>query len=160
MARKPQSPALPGIPPSSPAASVTDEEFERQFQAAVIRGRALDAAEPRAAEAYYDRSTGRIILELRNGCVFGFPAEAEESLRGATPEQLAGVEVVGGEGLHWEELDADISVPGLIAHYINLRAWASRYLGQCTSAAKARAARANGRKGGRPRKRRAEAASE
>jgi hypothetical protein len=35
----------------------------------------------------------------------------------------------------------------------NLREWAPRYLGQMRSEAKARAARENGLKGGRPRKR-------
>jgi hypothetical protein len=36
-------------------------------------------------------------------------------LRAATPEQRAACEIsVSGRGLHWDELDEDISVPGLL----------------------------------------------
>lgn len=68
-------------------------------------------------------------------------------------DQLAAVELLGqGYGLHWEELDVDLSLPGLMAGLFGTKAWMARRAGQATSAAKAAAARANGAKGGRPRK--------
>ena len=96
-------------------------------------------------------------MELANGCVFAFPARALEGLTEASEEALAGVEVTGaGLGLHWPALDADFTVPGLIMGVFGNRAWMAREqarrAGAATSPAKAAAARANGKKGGRPRR--------
>lgn len=127
----------------------TDEEIEEARQRAIREA----LIEPRAASARYDAETGRILVELTNGCLFGFVPTERELLTTASPEQLAAVEVdVGGEGLHWEEIDADVSLPGLIARRLNLAAWAPKFMGQRTSEAKSAAARANGAKGGRPRR--------
>jgi hypothetical protein len=132
---------------------LTDEQIRASLPAA--RARELESArvEPRAVGAYFDAERRRIVIELKNGCAFAFPSQQGGGLQGATPEQLAAVEIdPGGEGLHWEELDADISIPGLMARLLKLREWAPRMLGQSTSEAKAVAARENGKRGGRPRK--------
>ncbi|HEX8672707.1 MAG TPA: DUF2442 domain-containing protein [Longimicrobium sp.] len=127
----------------------TDAEIEEARERAVREA----LIEPRAASARYDAATGRIVVELTNGCLFGFVPTERELLTTATPEQLAAVEVdLGGEGLRWEEIDADLSVPGTIAHRLNLAAWAPKFMGQRTSEAKSAAARANGAKGGRPKR--------
>jgi general stress protein YciG len=88
--------------------------------------------------------------------MFAFPPAIAQGLRDATPEQLAAVELEGnGYALHWEELDADFTVPGLLAGRLGSKRWMSelgRKGGRVTSAAKAEAARINGQKGGRPRK--------
>lgn len=72
------------------------------------------------------------------------------------PEQLADVEVgPGGSGLHCEVLDVDLSVPGLLFSALGRSQKLSelaRIAGQVSTPAKAAAARANGAKGGRPRK--------
>jgi uncharacterized protein DUF2442 len=129
---------------------------EEEYLAAVERGRIAAETEPRAVSARFNEETGRIEIELRNGCMFAFPAELGQGLRGAAPEQLAAVEVLpGGEGLHWEELDVDLGVPGLVAGVFGSKAWMrelGRAGGQVKSEAKARASRENGKKGGRPRK--------
>jgi hypothetical protein len=96
------------------------------------------------------------MVQVKSGPVFGFSPSGEPDLRQATADQLAAVEVFpGGEGLHWEELDADISVPGLIWDLFGVEKWAAywsaRKAGSRTSARKAAAARQNGAKGGRPR---------
>ncbi len=131
-----------------------------EIGAARRRGEALAADEPRAVSARYEPGDGRVIVELANGCSFAFPARALMGLEAARDEDLAQVEVLGaGHGLHWEALDADFSVPGLLTGLFGTRAWMAReqarHAGQATSAAKAAAARANGAKGGRPRKVRA-----
>ena len=110
----------------------------------------------RAVSASFDRETGRVMVELTNGFVFGFPTRSIPQLAKASPEVLAAVEVgPGGSGLHWEALDVDLSVPGLLLSSLGrseqLRELA-RLAGRTTSRAKAAAARANGAKGGRPRK--------
>lgn len=126
---------------------------ETQIDAALERGRVARSTEPRAASARYDRESYRIVVELQNGCVLAFPPRLAQGLENATDDQLAQVEILGaGYGLHWEDLDADLSVSGLLAGLFGTKAFMARRAGRATSPAKATAARANGAKGGRPRK--------
>ncbi|RWX60421.1 DUF2442 domain-containing protein [Mesorhizobium sp. M4B.F.Ca.ET.089.01.1.1] len=128
---------------------LTDVEID----AAMERGRIARQAEPRAASARYDKRSSRIIVDLTNGCTFAFPPRMAQGLEAATEDQIAMVEILGaGYGLHWEALDVDLSVPGLLAGIFGTKAYMARRAGQVTSPAKATAARANGAKGGRPRK--------
>jgi hypothetical protein len=123
------------------------------IDAALERGRLARESEPRAAAVRYDRRAGRIVVDLTNGCTFAFPPGLAQGLEQATDDQLAAVEILGrGYGLHWEALDTDLSLPGLMAGIFGTTAWMARRAGQATSVAKAAAARANGAKGGRPRK--------
>ncbi len=136
------------------ASGLTKREFDR----AVARGQQRLLTEPQASSARYDRRTGRVLVELTNGCSFMFPARSLQGMAGATDAELADIEIMGlGYGLHWPALDADFTVPGLLMGVFGTRAWMAselaRRAGQTTSKAKAAAARANGRKGGRPRKR-------
>jgi len=133
-----------------------EAEILAQIPAARARAARERAAGRRAVSATYEPETGRIMLELTSGYVFGFPAAAVPALAHATPAQLAGVELgPGGGGLHWEALDVDLSVPGLLLSALGRaeqRRELARLAGQTRSEAKAAAARANGTKGGRPRK--------
>jgi hypothetical protein len=132
---------------------LTEEEILTQIDEATRRAEHDDRVEPRAVKAWYDAERQLVMFELKNGCVFGFPQSLGWGLEAATPEQLAEVEIQSsGEGLHWEELDADISVPGLLYYRLNVPAWYAKWLGSAKSEAKAAAARENGKKGGRPRK--------
>jgi hypothetical protein len=93
-----------------------------------------------------------VIVELTNGCTFAFPPHLAQGLEAATDDQLDQVEVLAnGYGLHWEALDVDLSIPGLLAGLFGTQAFMARRAGQVSSPAKAVAAQANGRKGGRPR---------
>ena len=128
------------------------EITDAQIDAALERGALARKSEPRAASARYDRPTGRVIVELTNGAAFAFPAALLQELEAASPDQLAQVEVLGvGHGLHWEALDVDLTVPGLLAGVFGTQSHLARKAGQATSLAKAAAARSNGAKGGRPR---------
>lgn len=133
---------------------------DAEFTAAEARGKTMLETEPRAASARYDRQTGQVTVELANGCAYMFPTHLVQDLSEAGPDDLATVEVDGaGFNLHWPKLDADIYVPALVAGVFGTREWMSKALarqaGRATSIAKAAAARANGAKGGRPRKRNA-----
>jgi len=100
----------------------TDAELQ-----AVRAGSELAAHEPRAAAACYDAQTGRVLVDLTNGCTFAFPARALQGLAEASDSDLATVEVVGsGYGLHWEPFDADFSVPSLLMGLFGAREWAAR----------------------------------
>jgi hypothetical protein len=127
-----------------------------QVEAAEARGRELLDTEPRALSARYDPEADRIVVELSNGATFAFPPQLGQGPEGSRPDQFAEIEIMGaGFGLHWEALDVDLSIAGLLAGRFGTMGWMSelaRRAGQTRSPAKAAAARANGRKGGRPRK--------
>tara|TARA_R110002051_G_scaffold89901_1_gene158432 strand:- start:450 stop:851 length:402 start_codon:yes stop_codon:yes gene_type:complete len=126
---------------------------DAKIDAALDRGRIAQQTEPRATAARYDKKNSRIIVDLTNGCTFAFPPRMAQGLETATDEELASVEILGaGYGLHWETLDVDLSVPSLLAGLFGTKAYMARRAGQATSPAKAAAARANGAKGGRPKK--------
>ena len=131
-------------------------EILRQIAVARDRGARERKAGRRAVGARYDRKTGLVTLELTNGFMFGFPARAIPSLKNASADQIACVEVSpGGGALHWNELDVDLSVPGLLLSSVGRSEKLSelgRIAGRAKTRAKAVAARANGAKGGRPKK--------
>lgn len=126
---------------------------EAELDAAEARGRHAAQTEPRATSANYDPQAGRVVVDLTNGCTFAFPPRLVQGLEGATDADLAAIELLGdGYGLHWENPDVDISIPGLMMGLFGGRSYMARRAGQTRSTAKAQAARANGAKGGRPRK--------
>jgi hypothetical protein len=130
-----------------------DSAFEEQNEVAVREAREADRIEPRANSLRYDSAKGLFLVELRSGFVFGFSPERVSGLEAASAKALAKVRISpSGDGLHWDDLNVDASLTGLMADALNLREWAPRFMGQSRSEAKARAARLNGIKGGRPRR--------
>jgi len=74
----------------------------------------------------------------------------------ARPSKLREIEITPtGLGIHFPQIDADLYLPSLLDGFLGSKMWMSR-LGQrggsAASPAKAAAARANGKLGGRPRK--------
>ena len=109
---------------------LTDEGILAQYEEARRAGEHADRVEPRAVKAWYDRDSRLVMVELKNGCVFGFPQSLGWGLEDASPEQLAEVEIQsGGEGLGWDDLDAHISVPGLLLYLLNAKEWYAKWLG-------------------------------
>lgn len=136
----------------------TEAEVLAQIAEADARNAEADQTEPRARAASFDSATRRVRIELTNGCVFEFPADYGQGLQGASDRDLASIEIYpGGIGLRWDVLDVDLSVPGLVAGVFGGQAWMRQLRsemgkqgGGVRTQAKANAARANGRKGGRP----------
>lgn len=96
--------------------SPTDEEILARIPAARARAEEADRTEPRAVAARYDAGTGRVMVELRNGCAFAFPPGGVKELRGVDRSRVEQVEVDPfGAGLRWEAIDVDLSVAGLVA---------------------------------------------
>jgi Protein of unknown function (DUF2442) len=102
----------------------------------------------------YSTKERALRIELTNGATITLPVKLISGLKGARPKDLRAVEVLGrGGGLHWEGLDLDLSVPGLLSSLFSGPEWLAelgRIGGRNSSAAKGAAARRNGRKGGRP----------
>lgn len=129
---------------------------EREFNQA---GQSMEAIRQHgyAIAARYDRRRARVVVSLNTGVEVTFPSKLAEGLADADPGDLAVIEITpSGLGLHWPKLDADLYVPGLLAGAFGSKKWMAAQLGAAggsvRSKAKTRAARANGRLGGRPRK--------
>ena len=130
-------------------ADLTDAEID----AATARGEQLRKVQPRAASARYDHKLRQIVVKYTNGATFSFPPALVQGLSGASADKLADIRILGrGFGLHWEALDTDLTVPGLVDYVFGARKVAARLAGRAKSPAKSKAARANGAKGGRPKK--------
>jgi len=131
----------------------TDAEIDR----AIERARHL-REEPLVAAVEYLPGPGLdlFILKLTDGRRRVLPREDLQGLQSGTSDQLAHIEIVGGgTGLHWPDLDADFHVPALLRGVYGNRLWMAKIGkrgGSVTSAAKKRAARANGKLGGRPKR--------
>jgi hypothetical protein len=131
-------------------------DSEQEFEKAAQRMADLRAA-GYAVEARYDRETGRVVVLLNNGVQIAFPVHLFEGLSGASGDELGVIEISGtGLGLHWPLIDADVYVPALLRGTFGTKKWMAAELGaaggRASTAAKAAAARENGRKGGRPRR--------
>ena len=113
--------------------------------------------QPHAVTARYDRRIGRIIIRLSNDLELAFPPHLAQGLETARPADLADITISpAGLGLHFPHLDADLYVPALLEGLFGSERWEAARMGrsggQARSAAKAEAARINGKRGGRPAK--------
>ena len=73
-----------------------------------------DNVEPTAIRVWVKERL--IFIELTDGRIIGFPADRFKLLSQATNEQLRYVQLrLNGFALRWEELDEDITVPGIVA---------------------------------------------
>ncbi|MFZ4381595.1 MAG: DUF2442 domain-containing protein [Sandarakinorhabdus sp.] len=136
---------------------MADDLTDAEIAAATAAGRAELDMLPRAVSARYDAGSGRVMVELANGCLFAFPARLVQDLAAASDADLAGIEIgPNGLGLSWPDIDADIWLPALVNGVFGTRRWMAGEMGRkggtVRSAAKSAAARSNGSKGGRPRK--------
>ena len=136
--------------------NMNSELNQIEYDRIVAETAARDRIEPRAASARYDECADKLVVELRNGVELRIPTRMLQGVAGASAEQIATVEVTpSGYGLHWAALDADLSIPGLAAGIFGSEQWMSelaRQMGRSKSARKTSSSRANGAKGGRPRK--------
>ncbi len=138
---------------------------EAEIDRAIDRAKSLQN-EPRVTEVEYRPGSGLdlLILKLSDGHRHMIPREDLQGLRSATKEQIAQVEILGnGTGLHWPALNLDYYVPSLLRRIYGNKKWMAeigRSGGSVKSAAKKRAARVNGLKGGRPRGREVHAAGD
>ena len=67
----------------------------------------------RAQAAFVEGDLG--CVRLKDGREIRFPISANRRLREATPQQREHIEIIcNGTGLHWPDLDQDLSVLGIL----------------------------------------------
>jgi hypothetical protein len=72
-----------------------------------------------AVEAFAEN--GLVCIRLKDGREVRFPAAKNRRLRNAAPEQLGNIEIIcNGTGLHWPDLDEDLSVLGILEGRLGL----------------------------------------
>lgn len=141
---------------------MSDEEFERQYVEATKRGEEFLRTAPKAVAARFDTSSGRMIFEMDTGVTFFLPVDLIQGLQTEDVAALNDFELVQqGTQIHWNTLDAQFYVGGLMNGEFGTRRWMSslqehlaaigRKGGRARTPAKRAASAENGKKGGRPR---------
>jgi hypothetical protein len=66
-----------------------------------------------ATRAWYE--DGQVCVRLVDDREIRFPAAKNRRLRKGSPDEIAHVELIcGGTGLHWPDLDEDLSIEGIL----------------------------------------------
>ncbi len=116
----------------------TDEELDQMYEEATRRGEEALRTEPLAQAAHYEAATGRVVIELIDGCTFAFPVTLAQGLADATPQQLAEIRILGpGTTLDWPQLDEQFGVAGLLAGRFGNAKWMERLAERRVAQAKA-----------------------
>lgn len=80
----------------------------------ITNAESIRMIEPAASRAWVENRM--IFLELTDGRIIGFPASRFKRLKDASDDELSRVELrLDGFALRWEQLDEDITVPGIVA---------------------------------------------
>jgi hypothetical protein len=111
--------------------------------------------EPLATLVRYVPTHDSVMVEMNNGASLIIPRRLLQGLGDASVSKLRNACVSGhGTSVSWPDLDADFTIVSLLHGVYGGKKWMSelaRHAGKATSEAKAKAARINGAKGGRPR---------
>jgi Protein of unknown function (DUF2442) len=137
-------------------AEITATDRERYAQAR-RRGKARAEDPSSVVNARYDSDTDAIDLRFSAGGSMSIPRKIVPGLEHAAESKIESIVVSpAGDALSWPSLDVDVYIPGLVERAFGTRLFAAstgRRGGRRRSTAKAAAAKVNGAKGGRPRKR-------
>ena len=134
-----------------PSVPITEADIDK----AIARGRKLKRLYANASDVRYEHDC--LSIGFSDGSRILLPVAGLPEFEGFSLQDFQQLEVgFGGKALCCEARDLDVSITGLIATSQPLMDLATSLVASCngrkSSAAKSAAARANGKKGGRPRK--------
>lgn len=134
---------------------------DAEIDAAIAAGKIYEQYRPRAVSATYLAQDDTIVVGFATGVTIVIPRKLMQGLENASPSVIAQVKVEDlGSALYWKSLDVGHYIPTLLEGVFGSRRWMIEIRkrgGAKRSAAKTKAARGNGRKGGRPKRERAAA---
>jgi hypothetical protein len=139
------------------ATSEVSARDRERYAEARARGKARAGDASAVVSARYDSDADAIDLRFGGGGSMSIPRKLVPGLERATETTIESIVVSpAGDALSWPSLNVDVYVPGLVERAFGTRLFAAstgRRGGRRRSKVKAAAAKANGSKGGRPRKR-------
>jgi Protein of unknown function (DUF2442) len=139
------------------AAELTQQEIDNQIDAAIARSTEQNLSEPKACEVLYDKKLRKIIIHFDNGCKFECPVSLLQGVCNLTDDEIAKVKLTpAGWGVTWSDAELDFGVNELVQGIFGTKAWMKEIAakgGRSKSGKKQAASRINGKKGGRPKKR-------
>ena len=103
-------------------------EYSRseQIEQAIAAGKAQSESQLSAVAGYFDAETKKIVIELKSGAEYRFPARLGEGLQAASEQELSNVEISpSGLGIHWPDLDVGFSIPHLLEGIYGTKRWMS-----------------------------------
>jgi hypothetical protein len=128
-----------------------------RYAHARARGKARAEDASAVVTARYDPGADAIDLRFGGGGSMSIPRKLVPGLAKVSEAKIDSIVISpAGDALSWPSLDVDVHVPGLVERAFGTRLFAAstgRRGGRRRTKAKAAAAKANGAKGGRPRKR-------
>lgn len=92
------------------------EDTDKQIEQVRQKSKLKFLIEPKAMKVYYCSNEKTIAIHLNTGAILIIPINHIQWLKGVNAELLTQVEITPlGDGLHLEELDIDLSIPGLLS---------------------------------------------
>lgn len=132
----------------------TDEELDEQFRNAELAYDEYVKDKPIASSYVFDPETRILSIRTDDGSRVDFAVSKIRELRNASTEQIREAYITrAGDAIHWDNLDAHYTIAGLAARIFGTKKWMAELGsqgGKVRSEAKAKAARSNGARGGRP----------
>src|SRR6266566_4551904 len=102
----------------------TNTISHKEFLAATRRAKMMQANNPIAITAHYNKKMNRIIISLSTKVEVMFNPSDVQGLENAKPSQLEEIEITpSGFGLYFPELDEGINVLNLLEGTMGSRKW-------------------------------------
>jgi hypothetical protein len=99
-------------------------EGDEQYRLASRRGGNFRAAQARVVDAWFERRTGRIAIQLSSGVEISFSPRDAEGLDQASSTELDHIEIsTSGYGIYFPRLDIDLHLTGLLAGHLGSDRW-------------------------------------
>lgn len=97
---------------------------DAQIEAARAAGQVALETEPHAEAAWYEVDRNLVWIKTTTGLYHGVPAERLQGLQDALPVEIEDIEVSpSGVGLHWPQLDVDLTVKGIMSGAYGSKSW-------------------------------------
>ncbi|MDQ2185628.1 DUF2442 domain-containing protein [Alcaligenaceae bacterium A4P071] len=129
---------------------------EREYDAATARGETTQLAFPSVIDVRYNKRTARLVFTMTTDVHIAVRLADIRGLENVDSADLVDPQISpSGLGVHFPKADVDIYIPSLLEACLGLQRWLAAQRGKAGGSArtpaKADAARANGKRGGRPR---------